>query len=178
MRPRNDLIIRSAASCDAAVIARIYAPFVSDTAVTFDEEIPTAAAMSHKIDDIVKMYPFLVAQQGDQIVGYAYASPFRPRASFRWTVEVTVYVNAANQRQGIGRSLYEVLLPTLTKHGFVTAYAVITLPGLASVAMHEAFGFKRIAVFQKVGFKLGQWHDVGYWERRLNTPTANPAEPE
>jgi phosphinothricin acetyltransferase len=173
----NEPIIRTASPSDSGDIVRIYAPYVTNTAITFDEEVPTVAMMSGKIRDTLAKHPFLVAELGERVVGYAYASEFRPRASFRWSVETTVYVSRDSQRQGVGRALYNVLLSTLTRQGFVTAYGVITLPGVASVALHESFGFARIAVFHAVGFKLGAWHDVGFWERRLNTATNRPTEP-
>jgi phosphinothricin acetyltransferase len=173
----KDLLIRAAALLDSAQIVDIYAPYVRESAVTFDEEVPTIAAMSHKIEDIQKMYPFLVAQYETKVIGYAYASAFRPRAAFRWSVEVTVYVSREHHRRGVARALYDVLLPTLKNRGFVTAYAAITLPGWPSVALHEAYGFRGIATFAATGFKLGAWHDVGFWELRLNSPSGNPPEP-
>ncbi len=177
MAAMHGIIIRMARAADAGEIAGIYAPYVTDTAITFDEAAADAAAMSRKIRAILATHPFLVAQLGQRVVGYAYASEFRPRASFRWAVEVTVYVSREHHRRGIGRALYDVLLPMLSRQGFVSAYAVITLPGLASVALHEKFGFTRAGVLQAAGFKLGTWHDVGYWQRQLNEPTTNPREP-
>ena len=174
--PAN-VIIRPAKTSDAAAIRRLYAPYVTHTAITFDEKVPTVAAMAHKIRDIKKTHPFLVAEHNDKLVGYAYATPFRPRASFRWSVETTVYVDPNYHRRGIARALYKLLLRMLKRQNFVTAYAVITLPGPASVALHESFGFKPIAVLKNTGYKLAAWRDVGLWEMRLNEPTGNPTEP-
>ncbi len=110
-------------------------------------------------------------------IGYAYAGPHRQRAGYRWAVDISVYVDAAAQGRGVGRALYDALLPILRRQGFVNAYAGIALPNPASVALHEAIGMRRLGVYERVGFKAGAWHDVAWYQLRLADPVGTPAEP-
>jgi L-amino acid N-acyltransferase YncA len=119
----------------------------------------------------------LVQVEAGAVVGYAYASPHRDRAAYRWSVDVTVYVHRAHHRRGIGRRLYETLFPLLVFQGFCTAHAGITLPNPGSVGLHEGLGFEPIGVYPAVGWKLGAWHDVGWWRRPLGPRLPTPADP-
>jgi L-amino acid N-acyltransferase YncA len=159
--------IRKATAADAAAVQAIYAPIVEHTAISFEEEPPTAAEMARRIADYSATHAFLVAEIGGEVVGYAYGSPHRARAAYRHSAEVSAYVAEDARRTGVGRALYTELLAILTEQGFHAAFAGIALPNPGSVALHEAVGFTPIGVFHQVGFKFGGWHDVGWWERLL-----------
>ena len=169
--------VRPARPGDADAIAAIYAPYVDETAITFELDAPDGAAMAARIAAISPRFPYLVAERDGAILGYAYADLFRTRAAYRWALETTVYVDRRRPREGIGRALYADLLAALTRSGFVTALGVIALPNRPSVALHEAMGFVHTGTETGVGFKFGQWHDVGVWQRDLAPRSATPAEP-
>ncbi len=160
--------IRSATSNDAAAIHAIYAPFVEKTVVSFEEVPPTIDEMAKRIEATLKAYPYLVAERDGQVVGYAYAGRHQTRSAYRLSVEVTVYVAESARRTGIGRALYGVLLPSLAEKGFHAAFAGVTLPSPGSVGLLEAMGFEYLGVYREVGFKFGEWLDVGWWQRLLN----------
>jgi phosphinothricin acetyltransferase len=163
---------------DARAIAEIYAPYVSDTAITFEiDPPPDADEIASRMRRIGAMYPWLVAAVDGEVAGYAYACENRSRAAYRWSVDAAVYLRASTHRKGIGRGLYERLFALLRAQGFVNAFAGITLPNAPSVGLHEAFGFRLIGVHQQVGWKLGAWRDVGWWQLAFATPPADPAEP-
>ena len=162
---------------DAGPIARIYEPFVRNTAVSFETEPPTVEEMGERISKTMKTYPWLVAEVEGKVVGYAYASIHRVRTAYQWSVEVSVYIDPEWHRRGIARSLYLRLFDILRQQGFYNAYAGITLPNPASVGVHEHMGFRRIGVYEGVGHKLGRWHDVGWWELTLMPRPAVVAPP-
>jgi phosphinothricin acetyltransferase len=118
------------------------------------------------------VYPWLVCDTGGRVAGYAYATRHRARAAYQWSVETTVYVHPEFRRRGVGRGLYESLFPILAAQGFANAYAGITLPNPASVAVHEAAGFTYLGRFERIGYKLGAWHDVGWWQRPIGAGEA------
>jgi len=149
---------------DAAACAEIYAPYVTDSVVSFEEEAPDADAMAHRIE---AAHEWLVLERDGAVAGYAYGGVHRPRAAYRWSTEVSVYVGAAHHRTGVGRALYLDLFDRLRERGFHLALAGITLPNPASVAIHEALGFQYVGTYHEIGFKFGAWHDVGWWELRL-----------
>lgn len=168
------MLIRDAdAQTDAAACAAIYAPYVRDTAISFEEVAPTTKEMSARIARLTKTHAWIVAEDQHAIIGYAYACPHRERAAYRWTTEVSVYVDTRYQRRGAGRQLYESLLGTLADRGYRVALAVIGLPNDASVAFHESFGFEPAGVYRRVGFKLGEWWDVGWWQLDLASSAAS-----
>ncbi len=172
------VLIREAHPRDAAAVALIYQPYIAQTAITFEEAPVSAPDMTDRIATIQKLHPFLVAECSGDLVGYAYAAPHRPRASFRWSVDVAVYLAPTHQRRGVGTKLYQQLLPLLARQGYVMAYAGITIPNPASIGMHESMGFKQIGLYHNVGYKLGAWRNMGWWERQLPaTIAAKPAEP-
>jgi L-amino acid N-acyltransferase YncA len=168
--------IRVATEQDGPAIAAIYAPYVRDTAISFEEIPPTAAQMSERVRATLSTHPFLVFQEAGAVVGYAYASRHRDRAAYRWSVDVAVYVASRVHRTGIGRALYTRLIEDLERQGFHSAYAGITLPNQMSVGLHEAMGFQPIGTYTEVGFKLGHWWDVGWWRRPLcsGSPDGDP----
>ena len=170
--------IRMASTGDAAAIAAIYRPYVTDAVTSFEIEPPSAADMAARIDAVLARAPWLVcAGDGGEPCGYAYASSHHERAAYQWSVDVAVYIGAAHHRRGVGRALYETLLPLLRLQGFYVAHAGITLPNAASVGIHEAFGFRPVGVYPAVGWKHGAWHDVGWWRLPLQELVATPAPP-
>jgi len=169
--------IRTATSEDAAAVGRIYAPYVRDTAVSFEVTPPDPDEMGRRISATLGLHPYLVLEEDGEVQGYAYAGPFAARAAYRWSVEVTVYVAEARRGCGVGGALYVELLALLTRQGFHAAFAGITLPNAASVGLHERFGFVHAATFSRVGYKLGAWRDVGWWRRDLAPALPDPAEP-
>lgn len=171
-----DSRIRSAGAADARAVRDLYAPFVTDTATSFEADPPDAAAMEQRIRDVQEKHPWLVFESAGEILGYAYASSHRARKAYQWCVEVSVYVHARARHQGIGRALYSALFDLLRRQGFVNAYAGITLPNAASVGLHESLGFRSIGVYPRIGFKFGKWHDVGWFQLRLQDPAVPVAE--
>jgi L-amino acid N-acyltransferase YncA len=169
--------IRPAEEGDAPAIAAIYAPYVLETAITFESEPPTPEIMAQRIVGTLETHPWLVANCDDETIGYAYAGKHRERSAYRWSADVTIYVNSARRCSGIGRALYRPLLAILRRQGFRSAFAEIVLPNPASVRLHEAAGFKSIGIYNDIGFKLGRWHDIGYWRLGLAEGTEPPEEP-
>jgi L-amino acid N-acyltransferase YncA len=161
------MLVRDATARDAAACAEIYAPYVTDTAITFEEEPPSAQEMAERIVAASRTHAWLVLEDGGRIVGYAYGGPFRTRAAYRFSCEVSVYVEMGRRRTGAGRALYAALLPRLTERGFHTALAGMTMPNDASIALHRALGFEPVGTYREVGFKHGAWHDVAWVQRSL-----------
>ncbi len=170
-------IIRLARESDASQMLAIYAPVVRETAISFELEPPTEEEFRQRIAATLEYAPWLACEADGRVLGYVYASRFRPRAAYQWTVEVTVYVAPSSHRKGVGRALYTSLLECLRVQGFCGAIAVIALPNPASVALHEGLGFRQVGVFPAVGYKLGRWHDVGWWHLALQECPPSPAPP-
>lgn len=174
--------IRVARPEDAGRFLEIYGPVVRETAISFEEEVPTREEMAARIEGTLTQLPWLTLYQdrpeGEFIDGYAYASPFRVRRAYRWSVEVTVYIAPEARGRRYGRALYRVLLELLRDLGYCNAFAGIGLPNDKSVALHEALGFERLGVYRDVGFKHGSWHDVGWWQLRLGPLPEAPSEPK
>jgi phosphinothricin acetyltransferase len=168
--------IRLASEGDAEQIAAIYAPFVRDTPVSFETDPPNADEMRKRIHEILERLPWLVCERDGQIWGYVYASPHRSRAAYQWSVDVAVYIHDRHRRSGVGRALYTALFSILRLQGVFNAYAGITLPNEASVGLHEAVGFVPVGVYREVGYKLGAWHDVGWWQLPLRKRTPPEGE--
>lgn len=168
--------IRMATVTDAEAIQQIYAPFVTDTSVSFEMVPPSIEEMAQRIGTTLQRTPWLVYEQDGRLIGYAYGSKHRDRAAYQWSVEVSAYVRLEARRTGVARALYERLFEILAMQGFYSAFAGITLPNEASFAFHRAMGFRDIGVFHSIGYKFGQWHDTGWLERPLR-PYDSPAEP-
>lgn len=176
-RRKHPHLIRDAdPTRDGAGCAAVYAPLVTDSAASFEERAPSPEEFVSRIERTSKTHPWLVAEDGEGVVGFAYGCPHRERAAYRWAADVSVYVAPEHHRRGIGRALYGSLLPLLVRQGLHIACAGITLPNEASVALHESFGFSPVGVYRRIGFKRGQWWDVGWWELELRAPDT-PAEP-
>ncbi len=169
--------VRLAHARDAGVVAAISRPFVERTAISFEAVPPDRGEMAARMANTTPRYPWLVCLIEGHIAGYAYASQHRTRSAYRWSVDTSVYVDAAHWRCGIGRGLYVSLLAILTAQGFFNAYAGITLPNPGSVALHEAVGFSAVGVYERVGYKAGAWHDVGWWQLRLRNDEVSPLDP-
>jgi L-amino acid N-acyltransferase YncA len=170
--------IRLATSDDAAAIADIYAPYCASTAVSFEVDPPSAEEIAKRIATITAQYPWLVLEDNGVVAGYAYASRHRDRAAYQWSVDVAVYVNRAHQRRGVGRALYTTLFDLLRHQGYFKVYGGITQPNPSSVGLHEAMGFTMVGVYRRVGYKLGAWHDVAWYQKVLQPERApDPPRP-
>jgi L-amino acid N-acyltransferase YncA len=156
--------IRACTSADAAAICDIYNRYVRETVITFEETPVAAAEMAQRIEDVTAHWPWLVAEVHGAIVAYAYATPWKARSAYRFSVETTVYVAHDHMRRGLGAALYRQLIDELRERGVHAAVGGIALPNEASVALHEKLGFKKIGQFVEIGRKLDRWVDVGYWQ--------------
>lgn len=159
--------LRLATEDDAASCLAIYGPVVENTAISFELEPPSLEEMRRRIRATVERTPWLVAGGEAATWGYAYAGPFRARPAYQWTTEATVYVDAGHQGKGVGRALYAGLLAMLRTAGYRSVVGGITLPNRASVALHESLGFQKVGAVKAAGWKLGAWHDVGFWQIEL-----------
>jgi L-amino acid N-acyltransferase YncA len=162
-----DRRIRDATAADAPACAAIYAPYVTDTAISFESEPPDSAEMAARIAAAVDRYAWLVLEDDGRVVAYAYGGPYKERAAYRWSCEVSVYVDRDRTRTGAGRALYEALLERLAARGFRMAVAGMTLPNDASAGLHRALGFEPVGTFRRIGYKHGAWHDVAWTQRPL-----------
>lgn len=170
--------MRDATELDGAACAAIYAPYVLETAVSFEELAPSAEEMAARIATANARHAWLVLEQQDRVLGYAYGGRFHARPAYRWACEVSIYLEVGLRRTGAGRALYEQLFARLAQRGFRTAVAGMTLPNDASVGLHRALGFEPVGTYRRIGFKHGAWHDVA-WTQRTLLPGAPdpPAEP-
>jgi phosphinothricin acetyltransferase len=159
---------------DAVGCARIYAPVVTESAISFEESAPGPEEMARRIRAGIL---WLVAEEGGEVIGYAYASQHRARAAYRWAVDVSAYVDSGHRRRGVARDLYRALFERLRGHGFRVACAGVTLPNQASLGLHRGLGFEEIGIYRRIGWKLGRWHDVMWLQLDLE-PGAHGAPPE
>lgn len=171
-------LLRLARTDDAPAIQAIYAPIVTYTPISFETTPPAVEEIAQRIEGTLKRFPWLVYEDAGEVLGYAYASQHRARLAYQWSVDVSVYMHERSRGQGIGRKLYTALFELLRQQGFYNAFAGITLPNPASVALHEAMGMKPLGVYQNVGYKMGRWHDVGWWQGVLQEYGDNPAVPK
>lgn len=169
--------VRGARSDDAAACARIYGDYVRGTAVSFETDPPATQEMERRIAAAVATHAWLVLEQDTVVVGYAYAGPVKDRAAYRWSCEVSVYLEQGRRRGGGGRALYAVLLPRLVERGYRTAVAGMTLPNDASVGLHRAVGFETVGTYRRIGYKLGAWHDVRWMQMSLVDDQNAPRDP-
>lgn len=152
---------------DGAACAAIYAPYVKRTAISFEEVAPTAQEFATHIAATSRRYPWVVLEDGGDVIGYAYAAQHRVRAAYRWAVDVGIYVDPARHRSGAGRALYEALFHLLRRQGLRSAVAGITLPNDASIGLHRALGFEHVGTYRAIGWKAGAWRDVSWWQLAL-----------
>lgn len=166
--------VRDATGDDAVACAAIYAPYVTDTAITFEYDPPSPAEMARRIAAAQRAHAWLVLEEEGRVVGYAYAGPYKERAAYRWTCEVSVYLESGRRRTGSGRLLYEALFARLGERGLRTLVAVMTLPNDASEGLHRALGFEPVGTFRRVGWKHGAWRDVAWAQRSIGPDTGPP----
>ncbi len=169
-------MIRLATAADAAALVEIYAPFVTDTAVTFEYEVPSKEEFGRRISETLRLFPYLVLEKNGAILGYAYASRFKGRAAYDWAVETTVYVRQGSEGNGYGRALYARLEELLARQNVTNLNACITFPNPSSIAFHESMGYRTAAHFTMCGYKLGQWWDM-IWMEKFIAEHSVPPEP-
>ena len=170
-------MIRLAQPSDAEGILDIYAPYIRDTSFTFEAEVPSVAVFADRIAAYLGNWPWLVYEEEEKIAGYAYGSRYRERIGYQWCVECSVYIHDDFHRQGIAKALYKALFNILQMQGYYNVYTVINLPNEHSVRLHEACGFTWFANYENVGYKLGRWKTVGWWQLRLHEYIDNPPPP-
>lgn len=161
------ITLRPAVASDAPGVLAVYRPAIEETAVSFELEVPSLEDMAARIAKSNSHWRWLVAEEAGEIAGYAYGSAFRERPAYRFSVEVSAYVDARHQRRGIARTLYERLFHELGELGYCRAFAGIALPNDGSLALHRYLGFEPVGVFHRAGYKFGRWHDVAWYERSL-----------
>ena len=170
--------IRLARDGDVDAIVEIYRPIVESTTISFETSVPDHEEMARRVHDTLQSYPWLICELDGHVAGYAYAARHRVRGAYRWSVDTSVYIDDGYRRRGVGRGLYESLFAILAAQGYFNAYAGIALPNQASVALHESMGFEQIGVYRGVGYKLGRWCDVGWWQRSLREREHTPRPPQ
>jgi L-amino acid N-acyltransferase YncA len=170
-------MIRLAQPNDARDILAIYAPYITNTSFTFETEVPANDAFGERIKNYLFNWPWLVCEIDGKIAGYAYGSKYRERVGYQWCVECSVYIHDDFQRLGIAKKLYTALFELLKKQGYRNVYAVINLPNDKSVQLHESCGFKWFANYENVGYKLGKWKTVGWWQLVINEYNDEPSPP-
>lgn len=172
--------LRLATPADGPAVAALYAPYVRETSITFEYDVPSGEEFGQRIAKVLELAPWLLAVEsgrgGETLLGYAYGGTWRARVAYRWVAETAVYVAQDQHRRGIGRALYAALLDLLRLQGFCRAIGGITLPNAGSVALHEALGFQFVGTYPKCGFKQGTWWDVGFWDLELQPHPREPRE--
>ena len=169
------MALRLARPEDAPALLAIYGQYIN-TPVTLEYQLPDEAEFARRISAVLERYPYLVWEEEGALLGYAYAHPEQSRAGYQWNAELTVYVRRGREGLGIGTALYGALIPKLREMGLVNLYGVLGLPNPGSEALHRRFGFTRQGLYPRMGFKLGEWHDVAQYGLRL-TPPDRPPEP-
>lgn len=170
-------IIRLTTLEDSSSILDIYAPFINHTPVTFECGVPSVHEFCKRIDIISGTYPWIVCEFNDSIAGYAYASQYNDRVAYQWSVNLSVYIKDEYRRKGVASALYTTLFELLRLLGYFSAYAAITLPNIKSEKFHRSFEFKPVGIYHNVGYKLGKWHDVIWYELPLQDFSEAPMKP-
>lgn len=168
--------IRFATAADATAVLEIYGPFCEESPVSFETERPAVEEIERRIRDIIERFPWLICENENEVLGYAYASPHRERAAYRWAVDVAIYISGKCRGRGIGTALYTALFRLLQIQGYFKAYAGITLPNLASLMLHRRLGFEPVGIYRQVGYKAGAWRDVAWWALNLQSTDCPPNE--
>ena len=169
--------IRCAHERDAADILEIYAPFIRDTAVTFEYEVPDTAEFAERIRETASLCPYLVCEKDGETVGYAYAHRVRERAAFDWDVELSIYLAPGARGHGVGTTVLACLIELLETQGFRHLYSCVTLPNEASIGMQKKLGFADAGVWHDSGWKFERWHDVGWFEKHIGAGAPRPVVP-
>jgi L-amino acid N-acyltransferase YncA len=174
----NPVLVRAATVQDAEACAGIYAPYVADTAITFEVDVPSAAEMAARMAAALERHGWFVLEDAGRVVGYAYGHAFKERAAYRWACETSVYLEVGRPRRGGGgRALYEALLARLAERGYRRVFAGMALPNEASTGLHRALGFEPVGTYRQVGWKNGAWHDVAWMQLSIGTDQQPPPEP-
>ena len=160
--------IRLAKPSDARSLLDIYAPYVENTAITFEYEVPTIGDFAIRIEKTLEKYPYLVAEEDGVVLGYAYASTYYARAAYDWAVELSVYVSQEARGKGVGTKLYDALEDLLEQMGYIHFLACISLPNEASLALHRKRGYQQVAHFPKIGYKFNRWNDIVWLQKSLD----------
>lgn len=160
-------MLRDARPDDLPEILAIYAPFIRDTAYTFEYDVPTPAEFEARFRAVTARYPWLVWEENRTVLGYAYGSEFQPRAAYQWGADLSVYLRPEAQGRGIGRALYTALERRMAELGYCILYAAVTSANVGSCRFHEALGYTQIACFPKTGVKFGRWYDIIWFEKRV-----------
>ncbi|MEO5740280.1 MAG: N-acetyltransferase family protein [Vicinamibacterales bacterium] len=166
-----------ATTSDAAAVAAIYAPYCEGSAVSFEQVPPTPEQIAQRIATVTAHRPWIVLEDDGAVAGYAYALPHNERWAYRWSVNTAIYISSAHQRRGAGRALYATLFDLLGRLGYYKAVAGITLPNEASVGLHAAMGFELVGVYRDIGYKLGAWRDVAWYQASIQPLPPEPEEP-
>ncbi len=159
--------IRRAREADAQALLDIYAPYVTDTPVTFETEVPSLAEFTGRIRSVSAEYPYLVCEIGGTIVGYAYAHRYKERAAYQWDAELSVYLDGASRGRGLGKAFYTALIEILVLQNVKTVYGCVLCPNESSERLHDSLGFSRVGVFRSTGYKCGAWRDVVWFEKQI-----------
>ena len=168
--------IRTATEDDAEAILDIYAPIVRETAISFEDDVPSVEEMRRRIREKLERYPWLVAEEGDHLLGYGYAGPLRSRAAYRWSAEVSMYIRDDARGKGVGTAIGMEMTGILLRMGVVTLFGGTTLPNPPSEGIYRASGFEEAGVWRNAGYKLGRWHDVGWYQRSIRELDGEPPE--
>ncbi|PKM71402.1 MAG: GNAT family N-acetyltransferase [Firmicutes bacterium HGW-Firmicutes-17] len=171
----RDIIIRGAKISDVEELLGIYAPYVRETAITFEYTVPTIEEFSERMKKTLTKYPYLVAVQETEILGYAYASEFKNRTAYDWAVETTIYVKQESRKSGVGKKIYQALEAVLKKQNICNLYACIAYPNPGSIGFHEHMGYQTIGHFLKCGYKFETWYDMIWMEKMIGEHISNPA---
>lgn len=167
MAEQSETTIRLGEAGDFAAMLEIYAPYIKETAITFETEVPPLDEFSARLSGFMDLYPLIVAARGGSIAGYAYAHRIGERAAYAWNAELSVYLDPAFQGAGIGRRLCTTLLDLLAAQGVRNVFSLITVPNDASIGLHEALGFSPMGIQRQAGFKCGAWHDVAWYQKQI-----------
>ena len=182
---RNEITIRTASPADAKALLTIYAPYVTDTAITFEYQVPTVEEFAGRIRRVLEKYPYLVAEQDGEILGYAYVGTFHDRAAYDWAVETSIYVNQKKRRTGIGKTLYLALEAVLKEQGILNLNACIGYPEVEdeyltknSVEFHAHLGYRFVGEFRQCGYKFGRWYNMVWMEKHIGEHRHEQAAPK
>ena len=167
------MIIRPVQLSDAVTIRAIYQPYVTETAITFEVDVPTVQEFERRITKTLLQFPYLVAEVDGKVAGYAYSSTYYARAAYDWTTELSIYIAKEACGQGIGSALYTALEEELQTRGYLRFLACIAVPNEASISMHKKRGYVQVAHFPKIGYKFNKWHDIVWMQKTIEGPMKN-----
>jgi phosphinothricin acetyltransferase len=168
--------VRVVTEDDADAVLAIYGPIVRDTAISFEDDVPSVEELRRRISETLETYPWFVAEEDGELLGYGYAGPLRTRAAYRWSAEVSMYVRPDAQHKGVGTAIGMILTESLLRMGVVNLFGGTTLPNPASEGIYLKSGFEQTGVWRNAGFKLGRWHDVGWYQRRIREVEGEPPQ--